>query len=296
VTAVDGASTGHDSLVATLVSVGVSAVRYDGDLNTWRTTFLRHDYNLQGGETVEGLRDVLNRRGARSSEGPGAGGKRDKLTYLLRRGFMAAAERKTLLEKATSVWRLGHGTPAPLELLTGSGSMALIDEMLPVLEDLLLKEKHWIFIPDTLSNRALATLANALDPGQVAILQKGRVLLDVMVESGTLDIGYKRRVQAFAARAGEATVVGGFRATRYDPGQLFVAHAENALPAGILALADAALQPHRGFPLLLDLAATSAKVGLGIEAFQGIVESAYAKAGAGGLFSPAQILGEAGAT
>ena len=122
------------------------------------------------------------------------------------------------MEEATSVWRLGHGTPAPLELLTGSGSMALIDEMLPVLEDLLLLEKHWIFIPDTLSNRALATLANALDPGQVAILQEGRVLLDIMVESGTFDIDHKRRVQAFAARAGEAMVIGGFRATPYAPG------------------------------------------------------------------------------
>ena len=291
VTAVDGACTGHDSLVATLVSIGVSLVRYDGPLNTWRTTFLRHDFDVRGGDTVEDLRTLLNRRGRRSSEGLGAGGGRDQMTYLLRRGFMAAAERKALLEKATSPWRLGHGTPAPLELLTGSGSMALIDEVLPVLEALLLKEKRWVFIPDSLSNRALGTLANALDPGEIAIIQKGKAMLDVMVESGTFDAEHRRRVQQFAAAAGEAIVIGGFRATPYAPGQLFVAHAENALLAGVLALADARLQPHRGFPLLLELAGMSAKIGLGVEAFQGMVESAYAKAGAGGLFSPDRIMG-----
>jgi hypothetical protein len=287
-TAADGACTGHDGLAATLVSIGVSLARYDGNLNSWRTTFARHDYRVACGDTVEELRGLLDRRARRSGSGPGSG--RDHLTSLLRRGFMLAAERKALLERTASRWRLGHGPPAPLELLTGSGSMALIDETLPVLDDLLLKETRWVFIPSTLSNRALTTLANALDPGQLAVFQKGKASLEDMVERGTYEAGYRRRVQAFAARAGEALVIGGFRATRYAPGQLFVAHADRALEAGVIALADAALQPHRGFPLLLDLAGLSAKAGLAVEAFQGVVESAYARAGASGLFAPERIL------
>jgi hypothetical protein len=167
--------------------------------------------------------------------------------------------------------------------------MDLLDQVLPILESLLLAEKRWIFVPSSLANPALLTLANALEPGQLAILQKGKPTLEAMVERGTFEAAHKRRVQSFAARAGEATVIGGFKATRFGPAQLFVAHAEHALEAGIIAMADAALQPHRGYPLLLDLAGLSARVGLGVEEFQGVVASAYTRAGADGLFAPHRI-------
>ena len=82
-------------------------------------------------------------------------------------------------------------------------------------------------------------------------------------------------------------MLGGFRATRYAPARLFVAHAERAAEAAVIALADASLQPHRGHPLLLDLAALGAQSGLGVEAFRGVIESAYARAGATGLLADA---------
>jgi hypothetical protein len=104
------------------------------------------------------------------------------------------------------------------------------------------------------------------------------------VEQGTYDVVRKRRVQEFAARAGEAFVIGGFRATEYAPAQLFVAHTEHALEAGVLAMADAALQPHRGYPLLLELALLSARTGLSVEAFSEMVETAYAQARGGPLY------------
>jgi hypothetical protein len=286
-TAVDGASTGHDGLAATLVCVGVSLVRYDGLINSWRTTFLRHDYDIRGGDPVEEVRHVLNRRAERSPNDPGSG--KDQFSYLLRRGLMAAAERKALLERAGTRWRMGHGIPAPLELLTGSGCMELIDEVLPVLEQLLLHETQWVYVPDNLSSRALSTLANALRPGELAVFQKGKPLLETVVERGTYDAARRQRVQAFAGKAGEALVVGGFRATQQAPARLFAAHAEHALEAGIVALADAALQPHRGWPLLLELAGLTAQHGLGVEAFSGLVETAYARARADHLFSADRV-------
>jgi hypothetical protein len=175
--------------------------------------------------------------------------------------------------------------PAPLELLTGGGCMELIDEALPVLERLLLEETRWVFLPEG-RHPALLMLADALRPGEVGLFQKGKLLLDTMVEQGTYDADRKRRVLDFAEKAGEALVVGGFRATRFAPAQLFLAHREHALEAGIIALADAALQPHQGWPLLLDLARLSARQGLGFDAFAGLVESAYARAGGSGLFQP----------
>jgi hypothetical protein len=283
--AAESAAAGHDGLAVTLLCLGVSLVRYDGRMNSWRTTFLRRDYEVRAGDRLAEAKNALNRRAER---GPAAGA--DRVSYLLRRGIMAAAERKALLERAATRWRLGHGIPAPLELLTGSGSMELIDETLPVLEQLLLAETRWVFVPDRLSNRALATLANALRPGELAVFQKGKPLLETMVEQGTYDAVRRQRVRAFADRAGEALVVGGFRATPSAPAQLFVAHTDHALEAGIIALADAGLQPQRGWPLLLELARLTAQHGLGLEAFAGLVETAYARARGRHLFGADRVL------
>ena len=56
-----------------------------------------------------------------------------------------------------------------------------------------------------------------------------------------------------------------------------------------MALAAAALQPHRGFPLLLELAGLAARTHLGVEAFGGVVRAAYARARAPGLFSAERL-------
>jgi hypothetical protein len=285
VTAVNGASASHDGMAASLVAVGICLVRYDGEVNSWRTNFFRRDQPVDAGDRAQEIRELFDLRGRRSGIGTGPGAGRDQITYLLRRGVMAAAERRALLEKTNTAWRMGHGMPAPLELLTGSGSMSLIDEVLPVLEELLLRRTRWMFLLSPGSHFALATLANALEERHLGIFQKGKAALDEILERGHFSHGYWRKVEDFGRRLGEAIVVGGFRATRHAAGQVFVAHADHALPAGVLAMADAALQPHRGFPLLLDLAGMSARVFLGMEAFQGLVESAYARAGAPHLFS-----------
>lgn len=289
VTACDAASAGHDGLTATVVSIGVCLVRYDGAMNSWRSTFLRHDFDAHAADPVGQLRSVLDKRAARADDAAAA----DPIHTLLRRGFMAAAERKALLERATTRWKLGHGVPAPLELLTGSGSMDLIDQTFPVLENLLLTETRWVFVPATLANRALLTVANALLPGELAVFQTGKPMTEAIVETANYAAGYRKKVEAFAKRLGEATVVGGFRATRYSPPQLFVAHADRAVEAGILAMADGGLNPHRGFPLALDLAGLGARTGLGVDAFRGVVEAAYAKARATHLFTPGRVLVEA---
>lgn len=287
VTACDAAAAGHDGLTATVVSIGVCMVRYDGEMNSWRSTFLRHDFDARAGDPVAKLRAVLDKRAERT-EAAVAG--EDPIHTLLRRGFMAAAERRALLEKAGTAWKLGHGVPAPLELLTGSGSADLLDLALPVLESLLLADSRWVFVPKTLANRALLTVCNALGPGELAVIQTGKPLVDAIVEMASIPNGYRQRVLAFAEKLGAATVVGGYRATRYSPPQLFVAHAERAVEAGILAMADGGMNPHRGFPLSLELAGLGARNGLGISAFRGVVEAAYAKANATSLLADGRLV------
>jgi hypothetical protein len=250
---------------------------------------MRHDCDVQTGNVIEEIRAVLNQRARRSRVGPGARG-HDGITRLMRRAFQAAAERKALLEKAGSGWRMGYGIPAPYELVTGSGSMDLIDAVLPVLESLLLGDRRWVFVPDSLSSQAYTMLAAALEPGHLAIFQKAKATLDDIVERGHYSTAARAKVRRFADIAGEAIVIGGFRAGNFAPPQIFFAHAEHAIHAGLVAMADADLQPHRGFPLLLDLAGECAKVGLGIDAFRGMVESIYASAGAGDFYSPEGVV------
>ncbi|MCZ2342971.1 MAG: hypothetical protein LC104_14450 [Bacteroidales bacterium] len=287
VTACDGVSTGHEGLTATVASIGVCLIRYDGRMNSWQSTFLRQDYHTQTLDPVAQLRAVLDRRGSTLTRDGTATA--EAMHTLLRRGLMAVAERKALLERTQSRWRMGHGVPAPLELLTGAGANAIIDLALPILEPLLLGHPRWVFSPDTLANRALLTVANALAPGELAIFQTGKPMLEAIVESTDYAPGYRKRVEAFTTRLGAASVLGGFRATRYAPPQLFVAHADLALEAGLIAMADASLNPHRGSPLILELAMMGARNGLGLNAFQGIVASAYVRAQASELFHQGRV-------
>jgi len=288
-TAARGASVGHESLAASLVSVGICLTRYDGQIRSWRTMFMRHDCDMRTSDPIEEIRAYLKQQARRSREGPGSNG-HDSISRLMRRAFQSAAERKSLLEKVGPGWRMGYGVPAPYDLLTGSGSMGLIDAVLPVLEGLLLSEKRWVFIPDSLSSLAFATIAAALQPGELAIIQKAKPTFDAIVDKGHYDSASRAKVRKFVDKAGDAIVVGGFRATPFAPPQLFFAHAELAIHAGLVAMADAELQPHRGFPLLLELAGISCKTSLGIDAFQGMVESTYATAGAGMFYSPSGII------
>lgn len=278
-TAVRGASVSHDSLAASLVSVGISLTRYDGQLRSWRTIFLRRDCDIRSGDRVEQIRSILDSRAKRSTIGPGAAGG-DSLSRLMRRALQSAAERKALLEKTDADWRMGYGVPTPYELLTGSGSMEMIDAVLPIFESLFLANKRWVFIPDSMSSLALGTLAAALEPGQLAVFVKAKPTLEAIIERGHYESSARRQVEAFTKRAGDAIVIGGFRATQFAPAQVFFAHGDYAIHAGVVAMADAALQPHQGFPLLLELAGASAKVGLGIDAFKAMVESTYARADA----------------
>jgi hypothetical protein len=59
---------------------------------------------------------------------------RDQLSELGRRGIMSYAERAVLRWKSKAPWRMGHGQPAPYELLTGSGSMDFLHRSIDLLD------------------------------------------------------------------------------------------------------------------------------------------------------------------
>jgi hypothetical protein len=161
---------------------------------------------------------------------------------------MAYAERAVLLERSGAPWRMGHGNPAPYELLTGSGSMELLEQSLAVLNRLIAGHRKFVFVPSAPGDRGLLTLGHALLPLEYVIFDTMTDRMRHVVENGHYDRRYRRQALDFVDAVGPQVVVGIYRASAAGPPQLFYAHPEHAHQAALIALADSTLQEHRGFP------------------------------------------------
>jgi hypothetical protein len=280
VEACDGTSVPLDTLPVTIIQIGVCLVSYQGDQGSWVHRLYRRDLRVSGLDPVEEAFQMLDRRQRRAAFDESS--RRDKLSDLGRRAIMAFAERAVLLHKSRALWRLGHGSPAPYELLTGSGMRDLLERSLDLLDDLVLGHKRFVFVPSAPAERMLLTLGNALLPLEYAIIDHLSRWLERIV-----DLGHYRgdwaallpRVREFVQEAGSKVVVGAYRASRIAPAQLFYAHVEYAHDAALIAIADGALQEHRGFPMLIELADTLNRTMFGAESFNAAVRLAYTDAG-----------------
>src|SRR5437762_5674498 len=153
VDACDGTCAVHDTLPLSIAQIGVCLVSYAGEQGAWVQRLFRRDLRVRGMDPVQEALSVLEKREARS--GNDQPDKRDRLTELGRRGIMTYAERAVLLRKSNAPWRMGHGNPAPYELLTGSGSMELLRAGFDVLSELLLQHKRFVFILSAPGERVL---------------------------------------------------------------------------------------------------------------------------------------------
>jgi hypothetical protein len=276
VEACDGTMVPHETLALSITAIGVVLVSYRGDLGTWGHRLFRRDLRAASPDSLRDTLDLLNRRRRRT--GVDAEDRRDTLSELGRRGIMAYAERAILLDRSTAAWRMGHGNPTPYELLTGSGSMELLTRGLELLGRLIEYER-WVFVPSAPADRALLTIGDALGPLEYAIVDTAQEAMRAIVDHGHYGKVYYDRAAAFVAEYGPKIVRGVFRASEAAPPYLFYAHAERAHEAALLAMADAALQEHRGFPLLIDLADTVAGHTFSPGATLGLVRAAYADGG-----------------
>ncbi len=251
VEACDGASVMHDTLPLTLTQLGISLVNYQGDQGAWAQRLLRRDLRL-GDDPVDAAMDALEHRRRETDDA------RDMLSTLGRRGIMAYAERAALLHHACAPWRMGHGNPLAYELLTGAGMPRLLDHGLDLMRDLV-DQGQFVYVPSG-GPRWLLTLGDALPPLTYAIVDT----LEPWITGRVIEAGHYRgewggarlqRLRDFARDTGSRVVVGVYRVAAASPAQIFYAHRESAHLAALIALADSALQEHRGFPMLLDIAA-----------------------------------------
>lgn len=289
VEACDGTHSAHDTLPLTIHQIGVSLVSYQGKEGTWCQRLFRRDLRVQGSDPVDEVAELLRRRSRRT--GLNQSSQRDAISEMARRAIMAYAERAILLEKSSATWRMGHGNPAPWELLTGAGSMDLMIMAIKVLRRLIEGHKKFVFVASEPADRVLLTIGQALRPCEYAIVKTLDEGMEKMVEGGhfrmntTVDNTWDGEplkptdwIKRFRDRVASQVVVGVYRATRVAPAQVFYAHKDHAHYAAHVVLADSVLQEHRGFPLLIDLADHVCSAVVGGNAMGGLLASAYAEA------------------
>lgn len=281
----------HDTLPLTIYQIGVSLVSYQGNQGTWGQRLFRRDLRVDAGDPAAEMLQLLDRRERRG--GLNQPSRRDALSELAQRGIMAYAERAILLRRSSATWRMGHGNPAPYELITGSGSLDLMIEATRVVRELVEGHQKFVFVASEPSDRVLLTIGQALRPTEYAIVRTLRESIDKTVEHGhyrmrvTADTSWdgikltpEQWIRKFRDVVAPRVVIGVYRATRLAPAQMFYAHADHADLAAHVALADSVLQAHRGFPLLIDLADRVCQGVFGAETLNAPVSTSYADADA----------------
>ncbi len=290
VEACDGTNQDHDTLPLTIHQIGVSLVSYAGDRGTWHQRLFRRDLRLSNGDPVEEVLELLARRGRRAAVNHAS--RRDALSELFQRALMSYAERAILLRRSNAVWRMGHGSPAPLELLAGGGLVELMVQATRIIRELVEQHQKFVFIASEPKERALITIGQALRPLEYAIVQtlEDRIAhaLDTvhLGDSGSTDMNWDGErltpqdwLLRFRDQVARRVVVGVYRASPLAPPQVFYAHVDHADLAVRIAVADSVLQQERGFPLLIDLADRVCRSIYGGGRLQDLTSAAYASSG-----------------
>ncbi len=279
VEACDGTVAPYDTLPVTITQIGVCLVSYSGDQGSWVHRIYRRDLRSLGKNPVEETLEIFERRRQRGAIDQEVS--RDRLTSLAQRGIMAYAERAALLDRSSAVWRMGHGSPTPYELVTGSGMQELLKAGLGLMRRLILEHKRFVFVPSSISARELLTIGNALLPLEYAIVDTNEGTLDRIASGHYRGEGWGNlgdEVQKFVKECGPKVVIGLYRASEFSPCQVFYAHIDHAHEAALIAMADSVLQEHRGFPMLIDLADGLCGTIFSAGSFSASIQLAYAEA------------------
>lgn len=276
VEACDGTSVEYDTLPITITQIGICTVSYQGDQGSWTQRLYRRDLRASTGNALDDVFALLDNRSRRGSTDAD---ERSRLSELAKRGIMTYAERAILARKCQAPWRMGHGNPIPYELLTGSGSMDLLDRSIEILRELILQHRKIVFVPSSSSDRRLETIGQALNALEFVIFEDVEKSMLKVVDGGHYSREYRRKAEEFSHEIGPNVVLGMFKASNAAPVKFFYSHIDYACEAALIALADSVLQEHRGTPMLIDLADTICRTTFGNDIFNSAVQMAYASVG-----------------
>lgn len=285
----DGTLVSHSSLVLAVYQIGMALVSYQGNSGTWVHRLYRRDMYASITNPLEEAMALLERRGARESDN--AETPRDPFSRIVRRALMDWAERALLARQSQALWRMGHGNPVPFSLLLATTNELTADSM-QVLRELILGHKRFIFVNSEPSDHLLLTIGDSLHPLEFAIVgtlkdQLSDRALARLAESQSGHPIPSRLVREAVRELRDEVVIGVYRASPHAPARVFYAHQDYACEAAAIAMADSVLQPHRGFPMLIDLADLVCGNTFDSATFTGTIHDAYAAAG-----EPIRYLGE----
>ncbi len=299
VEACDGTRVTVSTLPVTVMQIGICLTSYQGhgDGGTLGHRLFRHDIMRKNGNAEQEVRDFLARRSRRTkSDLRNEFGDDDRpldISDMLCRALMIYAERAMLAEKSTRPWRMGHGGPMPHELIVGSGRIEMALASFDMLRRLLLGHKKFIFVPSEISDAAVVTIANCLQPLQYAVLRNTKDIIEGYIAGSSYERphykakGVYQKVRAFQEDVGSKVVLGVYRASAMCPGRVFYAHEDYVHDAAQIVIADSALQEARGFPNLIDIADRTCKGMFEPGGLSAQVHAALARSG-----SPFRFLGE----
>ncbi|MCY1022121.1 hypothetical protein [Pyxidicoccus sp. MSG2] len=274
VDAVAGSSASHDSIPIGISQIGVAVVGYGGTSGAFSQRLFRKEVAQRGGDGLREAMDYIDMRQNRFRD------RHDSQSRLARRGIRAYAERAALLNKSSAEWRMGMNNPCAHDLLTGSGYMSLLQLSVRLLERLIHEHKKFVFVSGALQDRGFLTMGFALDAGEFALLETLESDGMHLVDGWQYGDRSKRLAWNFVHQSCPHVVKGLFRVSDHSPPRLFYAHRELVHEAVRVAMADSVLRQERGFPMLLDVAEMSCRAAFGEDGFQGLVQDAYAHAGA----------------
>lgn len=292
----DGTTQSHDTLALTIHQIGVCLVAYTGNQGSWSTRLFRRDLRADKGDPVDAMLTLLERRGRRA--GLNQPDRRDGLSELAQRAVMSFAEARVLLEKTDAVWRMGHGSPAPYQLLAGAGNPDVAIESVKVLRELIAGHRKFVYVASESGDRDLLTFGQALRPLEFLILGT----LDERIEEFMKKLEFHARptvddrwdgvrlsptdwVRRFRDEVVSQVLVGVYRASLLAPPQVFYAHRDHFELAAAIAIADSVLLPDRGFPMLIDVADRACKSVYGGGSLNEMAQAAYARCGAAFRFT-----------
>lgn len=264
VEACDGTRVVVNTLPVTVVQIGVCLSSYvgNGDGGSIVQRLFRTDITRRTDNAEAQVRDFINRRSKRQSRVSefGDDGHSPSLSDMLCRALMMYGERAMLADRSECPWRMGHGGPMPHEMLVGAGRDELAKASIAVLRRLLGEHKRFIFVPSEISDFAVRTIANALRPLQYAVLRNTKDIIEGYIKGSSYERPYYERsgtyraLRDFQEEVASRVVLCVYRASAFCPGGIFYAHEEHVHEAAQIVTADSALQEHRGFPNLIDVA------------------------------------------
>lgn len=290
--ACDGTTQVHDTLALTIYQIGVCLVSYSGNQGSWSQRLFRRDLRERHDNPVGDILQLLETRAART--GLNQPDRRDGLSELAQRALMSYAEIAAMVRKSKAVWRMGHGSPAPYQLLLGASNPDVMIASVRLLRELIEGHRKFVFVASEPENRALLSIGQALHPREFVVVNTLDERIERFVQtihftgSATVDDRWDGKslspedwVTRFRDEVASQILVGVYRASVFAPPQVFYAHRDHFELAARVALADSELQPSRGFPVLIDLADRTCKSIYGGGSLHDVAAQAYARVGAG---------------